>query len=157
VQTVGERWGFIPQEAMTNNGVLDIMLPALRADIGIWEKYSATTATTNTAHLMTVPILALGGSEDTTCTQAELETWRSCTASHFQLEMVANAGHFHPLTHTNQVIKIVQAALFKVITEAPLAVQLGRQSVRCAFSDRISHSRMPLDPTHVRLKLWPCV
>jgi hypothetical protein len=26
-------------------------------------------------------------------------------------------------------------------------------SARCAFSDRNSHSRMPLDPTHVRLKL----
>jgi hypothetical protein len=25
--------------------------------------------------------------------------------------------------------------------------------VRCAFSDRILHSKMPLDPTHVRLKL----
>jgi hypothetical protein len=25
-------------------------------------------------------------------------------------------------------------------------------TVRCAFSDRILHSRMPLDPTHVRLK-----
>jgi hypothetical protein len=24
--------------------------------------------------------------------------------------------------------------------------------VRCAFSDRILHSRMPLDPTHVRWK-----
>jgi hypothetical protein len=30
--------------------------------------------------------------------------------------------------------------------------------VRCAFSDRIVHSRMPLDPTHVRFKqtcVWP--
>jgi hypothetical protein len=27
--------------------------------------------------------------------------------------------------------------------------------VRCAFSDRNLHSRMPLDPTHVRLKLLP--
>jgi hypothetical protein len=26
-------------------------------------------------------------------------------------------------------------------------------SVRCSFSDRILHSRMPLDPTHVRVKL----
>jgi hypothetical protein len=28
-----------------------------------------------------------------------------------------------------------------------------RERVRCSFSDRILHSRMPLDPTHVRLKL----
>jgi hypothetical protein len=27
------------------------------------------------------------------------------------------------------------------------------EKVRCAFSDRNLHSRMPLDPTHARLKL----
>jgi hypothetical protein len=30
---------------------------------------------------------------------------------------------------------------------------IGCSQVRCAFSDRNLHSRMPLDPTHVRLKL----
>jgi hypothetical protein len=30
---------------------------------------------------------------------------------------------------------------------------LGLQAVRCTFSDGFLHSRMPLDPTHVRLKL----
>jgi 1,4-dihydroxy-2-naphthoate octaprenyltransferase len=32
-------------------------------------------------------------------------------------------------------------------------VKAAFSAVRCAFSDRILHSRMPLNPTHVRLKL----
>jgi len=36
----------------------------------------------------------------------------------------------------------------------PLTFILVHKKVRCAFSDRIFHSRMPLDPTHVRLKLF---
>jgi hypothetical protein len=36
-------------------------------------------------------------------------------------------------------------------------VTILERSVRCAFVDRNLHSRMPLDPTHVRLKLLhPC-
>jgi hypothetical protein len=43
----------------------------------------------------------------------------------------------------------VNAANYVQTLKVPLVVM---NKVRCAFSDRIVHLRMPLDPTHVRLK-----
>jgi hypothetical protein len=60
--------------------------------------------------------------------------------------------------NSDDAIYIVEAANVAPAQSQPLAAlpvhplpQL--KLARCAFSDRILHSRMPLDPTHVRLKL----
>jgi hypothetical protein len=41
---------------------------------------------------------------------------------------------------------------FKGLTEDASPMKRKSDLARCAFSDRILHSRMPLDPTHVRSK-----
>jgi ubiquitin-activating enzyme E1 len=51
-----------------------------------------------------------------------------------------------------ETIELFDAPLQVVLESIELATGLKISQVRCAFSDRNLHSRMPLDPTHVRLK-----
>jgi hypothetical protein len=56
-----------------------------------------------------------------------------------------DCGRGYSNANTDGQIKLAKSTL---IGDAGIAGPF----VRCAFSDRILHSRMPLDPTHVRLK-----
>jgi hypothetical protein len=68
-----------------------------------------------------------------------------------------------PLTPFLRVVQAADTTINPSASPSPFAagpfshmfedvVNEKRAEVRCAFSDRILHSRMPLDPTHVRLK-----
>jgi surfactin synthase thioesterase subunit len=56
---VGRQWGIIPSVAMNNAELLELMLPALRADLNLWEKYRVKS--TDVGEPLKVPVLAFGG------------------------------------------------------------------------------------------------
>jgi hypothetical protein len=55
----------------------------------------------------------------------------------------------HPTNHLDITATIVELARAQATAPSNLD---GLSFVRCAFFDRILHSMMPLDPTHVRFK-----
>ena len=89
VQEVNQRYGAIPREIIEAPEVLELLLPALRADIRALERIQ-------NRHIRTLPssITALGGTDDRLVPQTLLEGWESWTDQAFEMRMF-NGGHFY--------------------------------------------------------------
>jgi surfactin synthase thioesterase subunit len=80
--------GGVSVEFLQPRDYLDLVLPAVRADLRIIETYSWSGAPP-----LPVPITAITGSDDSEAPPAELEAWRLHTSSRFQTR-VFRGGHF---------------------------------------------------------------
>jgi surfactin synthase thioesterase subunit len=67
-----------------------MLLPTLRADLEIYETYAHTDAAP-----LNVPMLALGGTEDSIVARADILAWRSHTTASFEADFFPG-GHFFP-------------------------------------------------------------
>ncbi|WP_322768337.1 thioesterase II family protein [Frankia sp. Cr1] len=75
-------------ELLDNEEVVDVMLPVLRADLGLDETYANEMGTS-----LDCPIAAFGGSEDWTVSRSGLEAWREHTIGDFSATTLPG-GHF---------------------------------------------------------------
>jgi medium-chain acyl-[acyl-carrier-protein] hydrolase len=73
---------------LDNDELVDIMLPVLRADLGLDESYAHQRGDP-----LDCPIAAFGGSEDWSVPRASLEAWRQHTTSDFSATVLPG-GHF---------------------------------------------------------------
>ena len=64
---VVEQWGFLPQ---MDTSLVRAVVPALRADLTMWENYRPTSRTP-----LPVSISVIGGLDDTTVPRSKLELW----------------------------------------------------------------------------------
>jgi chromosome segregation ATPase len=81
----------------------------------------------------------------------------SLSESETALGMANTAIAEQDATLTNVTEQLEQMkSTSRIATENEYAMSQELTSVRCAFSDRHFHSRMPLDPRHVRLKRTAC-
>ncbi|WP_081814935.1 thioesterase II family protein [Hyphomonas pacifica] len=89
VQEVNQRYGAIPREIIEAPEVLELLLPALRADIRALERIQ-------NRQVRTLPssITALGGTNDRLVPQPLLQGWESWTDQVFELRMF-DGGHFY--------------------------------------------------------------
>ncbi len=78
----------IPLEIMNHREMLDLLLPALRADLTLDETYVYTAEVP-----LDCPILALGGRDDPEVLFADLAQWNLHTRSRFSLKTFPG-GHF---------------------------------------------------------------
>lgn len=77
-----------PPDVLNNKELIDIYLPALKADFTLAETYTYTPG-----HPLDCPILAFGGRDDFQVTEAEIAAWREQTTGDFQLRML-KGNHF---------------------------------------------------------------
>lgn len=73
---------------LDNEELVDVMLPVLRADLGLDETYSREPG-----RPLDCPIAAFGGSEDWTVPRASLDAWREHTTGDFSATTLPG-GHF---------------------------------------------------------------
>jgi medium-chain acyl-[acyl-carrier-protein] hydrolase len=89
IDAVGERYGGIPSAILADNEMLALILPALRADMELFESY---------AHVgrapLTCPIHAWAGDADRLVPDAGLDAWREHTTGMFEASRFAG-GHFY--------------------------------------------------------------
>ncbi len=90
VAQVDRRYGGIPPTVRENREFLDLFLPALRADLTIFETYRHTAAPA-----LAVPLLALGGSDDLHVSRAQVLAWGAHTTGIFSVDFF-RGGHFFP-------------------------------------------------------------
>jgi non-ribosomal peptide synthetase component F len=121
VRTVGNTWGFIPEEALANHELLQVMLPALRADIGVWERYRPQLP----VQRLGMPVLGVSGSDDVTAEAVAVASWATLTTAPYTAIEIAGAGHFHILTHTDVLLAGLKEAIAAVVAAAPLAVLMA--------------------------------
>jgi surfactin synthase thioesterase subunit len=89
VAEIHGRYGAIPAAVMNQPDVLELVLPALRADIAALEMHRPAQRSP-----LAVPITAFGGADDALTPRAHLEAWRSETSSTFRVR-VFPGGHFY--------------------------------------------------------------
>jgi len=78
----------LPKEAVENEKLLPLILPALRADAALYRRYVYTESPP-----LACPIRAYGGDADPNVTVEHLEAWRSHTACSFAFQIFPG-GHF---------------------------------------------------------------
>lgn len=79
VTEINRRYGGIPQLVLENRELLELLLPALRADFSVYETYDHTAASP-----LRCPISMFGGSEDRYASAVELSEWSRHTSARFQ-------------------------------------------------------------------------
>jgi medium-chain acyl-[acyl-carrier-protein] hydrolase len=75
-------------ELLDNEELVDLMLPVLRADLGLDETYTPPEGDP-----LDCPIAAFGGSEDWSVSRSDLEGWREQTTGDFSATVLPG-GHF---------------------------------------------------------------
>jgi surfactin synthase thioesterase subunit len=95
-----------PREVLDHPGMLDYLLPILRADFAVCETYE---------HLprppLDVPLTALGGTDDEVLAGDGLTPWRELTTAATTVRQFAG-GHFYLHDHLDDVIATVHTALY---------------------------------------------
>ena len=86
--TVERRYGGIPAAVRASPDLLQLLLPALRADVQMVETYEYVEEPP-----LETPIFALGGAEDATVSPAQLGEWRRHTSGEFSMRLFPG-GHF---------------------------------------------------------------
>ena len=90
LEAMQQRYAAIPPLLLQDPGLLSIFLPALRADMELIETFVAPAAPP-----LPLPLTAVGGRQDPTVTEAELQAWKSYSARSFQLHTVEGGHFFH--------------------------------------------------------------
>jgi surfactin synthase thioesterase subunit/glycosyltransferase involved in cell wall biosynthesis len=88
----------IPQELIDHQELVQLALPALRADTALYRKYVYQEGPP-----LACPIRAYGGADDARITRENLENWAVQTTESFKLE-VFPGGHFFLQTHRNEFL-----------------------------------------------------
>jgi surfactin synthase thioesterase subunit len=88
VATVERRYGGIPPTVRDSPELLQLLLPALRADLQMGETYAYQEEPP-----LETPIFALGGTEDAAVSAARLGEWRRHTSGEFSMRLFPG-GHF---------------------------------------------------------------
>jgi medium-chain acyl-[acyl-carrier-protein] hydrolase len=105
VAEIDRRYGAIPREIMQAPEVLELLLPALRADIRALEALEGTGP-----RRLSAPISAFGGVADPLVPPDLLSDWESWTSGPFRLRLFAG-GHFYLDTARTALISEIAATL----------------------------------------------
>lgn len=97
-----------PLEVLENAELRRLVLPALRADLGLVETYQYKEEPP-----LDCPILALAGIEDPEVPLASILSWKHQTLLDFELEKLP-AGHFFVQSHGPQVLEILGRAIHRL-------------------------------------------
>lgn len=89
---VVRRLGLVPADALADEELLSLILPPLRADFALSETYRCPEDAT-----LSVPITALGGSDDDLATAQDLAAWARHTDRGFEVRMY-RGDHFYTTT-----------------------------------------------------------
>ncbi len=100
------RFGGTSKEVAQNAEFVQLVLPALRADLTVYDTY-----TYRTAPALSYPISAYGGLQDARASQTEMTPWQLQTSAKFHLNMFPG-GHFFLQSEQNRFLaNLVQVLL----------------------------------------------
>lgn len=99
-----------PESLLRNQEIMEILLPLLRADFGLYDSYRYRSASP-----LDCSITAFGGQQDPTVERLELEAWQQQTQGDYSLHLLPG-DHF--FLHTQQfcMIRMIYGELFYQIS-----------------------------------------
>ncbi len=98
-------YGAIPKEIADSPAMLELVLPAIRADMRVYE-----THVYQEEPPLTCPITAVGGADDRIVTLKDLNGWRKATTGKFTCRQFAG-GHFFMKNHPAPVLRMIDQTL----------------------------------------------
>jgi surfactin synthase thioesterase subunit len=113
IAEVERRYGAIPPEIRETPEIMELLLPALRADLAAYETYRHTPSPP-----LELPLLALGGANDANVSPAQLLDWRACTTQRFATETLPG-GHFFLQEHRDPTVARVRSFLQECLAARP--------------------------------------
>jgi medium-chain acyl-[acyl-carrier-protein] hydrolase len=107
IRALGELAG-TPAEVLDNREMLELYLPALRADLRFSEGYRHEAGP-----VLRCPIFAFGGVEDREVSETELAAWGAQTSGEFKLTMLSG-NHFFLHDKTERLVTEIAQSLERV-------------------------------------------
>lgn len=92
-----------PPEVLEHEELMEMLLPILRADFGVYETYASRPEPP-----LDVPLSVLGGLTDEDATRADLDAWREHTTKAFVLRMFPGNHFFLNTERTRLLTSILQ-------------------------------------------------
>ena len=112
LQEIGRLYAAVPPQLLDYPDVLELLVPALRADMAAIEHYRGSCV-----GAVACPITAFGGSDDATTAREQLEAWRRLTMGSFRLRMFPG-GHFYLDSQRQALLDDISASLAMIVAEA---------------------------------------
>jgi surfactin synthase thioesterase subunit len=112
LKLLDSRYGGVPAEVLQERELLDLLLPALRADITALETFASPET-----EPLTCAITAFGGDEDRLVTLEQLRAWRGYTSGAFRVRQF-RGGHFYLQNARTELLADVTQALMPLIATA---------------------------------------
>lgn len=112
VEAVSRRYGGLPQKVVENAELLELVLPALRADLEALQTHTVVPEMP-----LDVPIDALGGESDGSVPLEDLARWRDETARGFSMQTF-EGDHRYVETRRAGVLEVVTRSLAACVREA---------------------------------------
>lgn len=104
VSALARRYGALPPAIVGNPELLDLLVPALRADLTAFETYTCHEETP-----LQCPVTALRGRDDHTVDDASLQAWRDQAGASFAVHVFAGDHDF--MSSSTEVLSLVRDAL----------------------------------------------
>jgi surfactin synthase thioesterase subunit len=101
-----KRLGGTSTELLKDQGILDLVLPVLRADYEVLNSYAPPRPGVTVA----CPMTAICGRDDPTLCFEEMQFWKSRTTASFEAKLLPG-GHFYLSNHLGELIDLVVARL----------------------------------------------
>ncbi len=105
VESIQLRYGGIPATIFDNPELLEMFLPAMRADFTGYETYRFEPSDP-----LTIPITAFAGAEDSAVALDSLQQWALHTNSGFDIN-VLSGGHFFPTVSGLELIRVLKTRI----------------------------------------------
>jgi medium-chain acyl-[acyl-carrier-protein] hydrolase len=110
------RFNGIPADALANNELMELSLPAIRADFEVCETY---TIMNNSS--VTCPITVLAGTKEAAGRINEFAAWKTYTTNRFSINLI-KGDHFFLHSSESEVIKTVLGDLLASMPKKHLQV-----------------------------------
>ena len=91
IAEVQERWGALPQKVLQATDLLELIIPAMRADLKILHDYVELQGRPP----LDIPIAAWWGEGDAAVPYAQMERWREYTTRRFTINKMQGGHFFH--------------------------------------------------------------
>jgi amino acid adenylation domain-containing protein len=113
--------GLLPPDVIGADGLLELLLPPLRADFGLAERHEVADGARITA-----PLTVLGGNEDPIVEATGLRAWRVRAEGAFEVRLF-NGGHFFTETARDELLAAVAGIAALELARLPPSIMLGPQ------------------------------
>ncbi|WP_434419034.1 thioesterase II family protein [Nannocystis pusilla] len=105
ISTIAARYGGLDPRLLQEPELMAMLAPILRADLRVHEAYRHYEEPP-----LALPVLALGGRDDTRVSEQDLQDWSGVSTAAFSLEMHPG-GHFHLEKRSEALGRQLRAAL----------------------------------------------